>query len=304
MENYSFPARSTRKSAFTLIELLVVIAIIAILAAILFPVFGRARENARRSSCQSNLKQIGLGFAQYTQDYDERFPRVGGKNAFNYYSPSWRIAVFPYVKSTQIYVCPSNKESAADNAIADPPNAAAVTSGPLWWQGLTVGTDPNFSQPTIKLSYSMNRHFGGQMGTADATNSTDATSPSTHLNQVEKPAQKILVTEARHSGHIGDRYDDINNGWSYQAAWAPGLFSKHLTTMNCLFGDGHVKAMKPTSTMTPLNMWGRFSQQNLGNTGDAACDNPWPGTNEYNINCDTPSPIVGGFLGTLESQSQ
>ena len=60
------------KSGFTLIELLVVIAIIAILAAMLFPVFARARENARRSSCQSNLKQIGLGLLQYSQDYDER----------------------------------------------------------------------------------------------------------------------------------------------------------------------------------------------------------------------------------------
>src|SRR6476619_5175287 len=69
--NHMFQAK---KKAFTLIELLVVIAIIAILAAILFPVFGRARENARRSSCQSNLKQIGLGIAQYTQDNDEAYP--------------------------------------------------------------------------------------------------------------------------------------------------------------------------------------------------------------------------------------
>jgi prepilin-type N-terminal cleavage/methylation domain-containing protein len=66
-----------KKRAFTLIELLVVIAIIAILAAILFPVFARARENARRSSCQSNLKQIGLGVLQYTQDYDETLPPAG-----------------------------------------------------------------------------------------------------------------------------------------------------------------------------------------------------------------------------------
>src|SRR4028118_1774787 len=62
------------RSGFTLIELLVVIAIIGILASILFPVFARARENARRSSCQSNLKQIGLGILQYTQDYDEKLP--------------------------------------------------------------------------------------------------------------------------------------------------------------------------------------------------------------------------------------
>src|SRR5689334_5202516 len=72
--------RQAAKPGFTLIELLVVIAIIAILAAILFPVFARARENARRASCQSNLKQIGLGIMMYTQDYDETFPRsaIGG----------------------------------------------------------------------------------------------------------------------------------------------------------------------------------------------------------------------------------
>src|SRR3954470_18379090 len=91
-----------KTQAFTLIELLVVIAIIAILAAILFPVFGRARENARRSSCQSNLKQIGLGIMQYTQDYDERMPPRRTTNQ----TESFRTLVFPYIKSTQLFVCP------------------------------------------------------------------------------------------------------------------------------------------------------------------------------------------------------
>jgi prepilin-type N-terminal cleavage/methylation domain-containing protein len=89
---------------FTLIELLVVIAIIAILAAILFPVFARARENARRASCQSNLKQLGLGFAQYTQDYDERYPPYDGGNAA---SVGWGNCLMPYLKSSQLWKCPS-----------------------------------------------------------------------------------------------------------------------------------------------------------------------------------------------------
>jgi len=102
------------KKGFTLIELLVVIAIIAILAAILFPVFGRARENARRSSCQSNLKQIGLGVKQYVQDYDEKFPQSflgvgadGSTGTFATLTEGWAESVQPYLKSTQIFQCPS-----------------------------------------------------------------------------------------------------------------------------------------------------------------------------------------------------
>ena len=92
----------SKKRAFTLIELLVVIAIIAILAAILFPVFARARENARRASCISNIKQIMLGVMQYTQDYDERVPGSSANNTRGIYT-----YLEPYLKSEQIFVCPS-----------------------------------------------------------------------------------------------------------------------------------------------------------------------------------------------------
>src|SRR3989337_1849285 len=103
-----FMSRAQRKTAFTLIELLVVIAIIAILAAILFPVFIRARENARRTSCASNMKQIGHGLLQYTQDYDETLPAASGYGAA---TTTWRTYIYSYVKSPQIFVCPSRSRT-------------------------------------------------------------------------------------------------------------------------------------------------------------------------------------------------
>jgi len=90
-----------RKAGFTLIELLVVIAIIAILAAILFPVFARAREKARQASCQSNEKQIGIALLMYVQDYDEIFPHHCRQ------SVCWAYKIEPYVKNAQLAVCPS-----------------------------------------------------------------------------------------------------------------------------------------------------------------------------------------------------
>lgn len=114
---------SALRRAFTLIELLVVIAIIAILASILFPVFARARENARRSSCQSNLKQLALGVVQYTQDFDERYPLLVIDSSqpgmfetgasFTPYSSAvtWCDRIMPYVKSQQVFYCPSVSKS-------------------------------------------------------------------------------------------------------------------------------------------------------------------------------------------------
>jgi prepilin-type N-terminal cleavage/methylation domain-containing protein len=110
--------QTRRPNAFTLIELLVVIAIIAILAAILFPVFAQAREKARQASCLSNIKQLTLGMVMYAQDYDETFPQWqwdrqcgwaecnGGPNNA---TTLWSNAIFPYVRNAQVYLCPSDK---------------------------------------------------------------------------------------------------------------------------------------------------------------------------------------------------
>lgn len=97
-----------RKQGFTLIELLVVIAIIAILAAILFPVFARAREKARQASCTSNLKQLALAEHMYVQDYDEKFPNF---NAGPPRYERWDVLILPYIKNEQLYRCPSEYTS-------------------------------------------------------------------------------------------------------------------------------------------------------------------------------------------------
>lgn len=100
--------KSPLRHAFTLIELLVVIAIIAILAAILFPVFQKVRENARRASCQSNLKQLELAFSQYTQDADEHMPYGNLPVSANIGPGGWAGPLYSYVKSPDVYRCPDD----------------------------------------------------------------------------------------------------------------------------------------------------------------------------------------------------
>jgi prepilin-type N-terminal cleavage/methylation domain-containing protein/prepilin-type processing-associated H-X9-DG protein len=112
------------KRGFTLIELLVVVAIIGILAAILFPVFARARENARRASCMSNLKQMGLAVMMYVQDYDETYPadyhEDGAVPETGWWDTAgrwyWQATIYPYVKNIQVFRCPSSKFDASSNS--------------------------------------------------------------------------------------------------------------------------------------------------------------------------------------------
>ena len=131
-----------KKIGFTLIELLVVIAIIALLAAILFPVFGRAREQARRSTCQSNLKQIGLGVMQYIQDYDECYPLAISGSAND--GKGWAVSVQPYIKSSGVFQCPSDRT----NPVYDP-NLSGFSD---YWYNAALSWNNSTSAPTYKKS--------------------------------------------------------------------------------------------------------------------------------------------------------
>ena len=202
-------AAASRKLGFTLIELLVVIAIIAILAAILFPAFARARENARRASCQSNMKQIGLGFIQYAQDYDEnypynRLPDTGVTGIVGY-----ATMLQPYIKSRQLFKCPSDSRDEAN-------------------------------------SYLMNNYFG-EIGRAP-TSLSSIDSVATAAMVVEgtdggQGGNKSINSGAPTNYGLNNDYTLWNQAFRTNATDI-GL-PRHLGTDNVLYADGHVKTTKP-----------------------------------------------------------
>ena len=104
-----YPYSAPTRKGFTLIELLVVIAIIALLAAILFPVFAKAREKARQTACLNNERQIGIAVMQYTIDYDQSYPFGTAGIGSNYYGQGWGGCIYSYVKNTAVYTCPDDK---------------------------------------------------------------------------------------------------------------------------------------------------------------------------------------------------
>ena len=207
--------RSTKPLGFTLIELLIVIAIIAILAAILFPVFARARENARKTSCLSNLKQIGLGFAQYTQDYERLV--LNGQAVDT--APRARLS--PYIKSNQIWVCPSEI------------NPTVQAMG-----------DARF------VSYMLNNSLNESVDIAPGVRITRGRQDA----DITRPAE-IIVSHDSDPGELGwiegntwdaglttdwpHRRANGNGAESYKLPW----FQRHNGTFNALFYDGHAKSI-------------------------------------------------------------
>jgi len=211
-----------RRRGFTLIELLVVIAIIAILAAILFPVFAKAREKARQTSCVSNEKQIVLGLLMYAQDYDESLmaPRLPGVGCPDGNNPSgtdnghrtWKVIVQPYVKNLQLFRCPSEATTRFESGVAQ--------------EGIQ----------------DIRGHYGLNNATTCGSKGWTA-----GIRAFQSPASLILIAESplpdTGGHHVGCSLGCCNGtGW-----WR----LIHSGGMNFGFYDGHAKWMKVGRTINP-----------------------------------------------------
>lgn len=266
-----------KRSAFTLIELLVVIAIIAILAAILFPVFAQAREKARAISCLSNEKQIGTGTMMYLQDYDETYPLCQrspgqGENPSAAYTPiPWQTVVNPYIKN-------GNKTATVNTGTQE-------VAGGVW-------NCPDFPDQGVPRQYGINVHFAGDMSNF-GYNDFGAQYGSVYLGQVNNAANKVLIAEKGYMGAATGTGSDTTDFsdvklMTLQWAWNTNNFDlttakrantdndkqgnawpwagimprfRHNGTCNVIFADGHAKAIQ-MGMLAGASGWCKYLYQN------------------------------------------
>jgi prepilin-type N-terminal cleavage/methylation domain-containing protein/prepilin-type processing-associated H-X9-DG protein len=230
-----------KSRAFTLIELLVVIAIIAILAAILFPVFARARENARKATCQSNLKQIGLAVMMYVQDYDETYPTADFFTPTNY----WYNVLDPYAKSKQVFICPDVGK--AGNA-----GTTGVATNDYAW---------NFCGTHYAVQGNGFGWYAAKPCTPNGT--TTAINPVTE-SLVQEASNTILISDPPSNGYSSGSNLAVASygGLQYIPVLHGGqAYSSSAVTVtdfsgggNYLFVDGHVKFLQATVVLGS-SMW-------------------------------------------------
>lgn len=289
----------SRRKGFTLIELLVVIAIIAILAAILFPVFARARDKARQTACLNNLKQLALGVIMYSNDWDECAPGAG--HPFAIYANSawpvdkyvaWQVNIEPYVKSKAMYNCPS---AAMISTVA-----LDSTAGYQKVSGVPMPDD----WANVKISYAFNVilqlstklppagannypcswfNWGGmQAGPGVANNCDPKTGYGGHnFAALKVPADVMMIGDA--AGPIELCYDKANvtefcpdgsqpncNGPLSQGGDNFALTARHNSGNNWAYADGHAKWQRAgkynCATSTAANGWEATDAEIAGNT--------------------------------------
>lgn len=242
--------------AFTLVELLVVIAIISMLAAILIPVFGQARERARRASCLSNMKQIGLGATMYAQDNDERLPEAGwGVPCADPVTKAvtdakfsgvlaWPVAIYPYTRSWQFLACPSDIYKARFSKVGSYCFEAQLILGGLPGAYAGIKDDPEAMARALPLSYTANYMLSGHYGklTGTVSNQTGVTGAGMRPLSVYAQPSKVYyaMDDGGATNFTGTWYSTIG----YLSActgsrWEVG--ARHQGGRVFLFADGHAK---------------------------------------------------------------